>query len=287
MKHGLLSAEVLVSILMMTCAPGRAQTITPIAVPTPTTEEKKLPGRSESEAQAGGTRRPGMADSVGTVNTKAATTREPSSAPAPGVLIDQVIGTVNGDLILESDIDEERRFESFEPFSAPGAFSRDKAIERLVDRSLILQQAKLQPDQAVTKDEAKEQLQSLRKDLPACKAYSCESDAGWNRFVHDHGFTMNELVERWQERMEILKFIEMRFRSGIEITPDQIKSYYEKTMLPEYAHANATPPKLGTISDRIQEVLLEQQVTALLADWLKSLKAEGSVRIMRPGEVQP
>ena len=37
-----------------------------------------------------------------------------------GVLVDQVIGIVNGDLILESDVDEEKRFEAFEPFSTPG-----------------------------------------------------------------------------------------------------------------------------------------------------------------------
>jgi hypothetical protein len=58
-------------------------------------------------------------------------------------------------------------------------------------------------------------------------------------------------------------------------------------MLPEYAKVHATPPKLEVISDRIQEILLEEQVTNLLSDWLKSLKAEGNVRMMRPGEVEP
>ncbi len=98
---------------------------------------------------------------------------------------------------------------------------------------------------------------------------------------------MPQLVQLWQQRMDILKFIELRFRSGVDITPVQIQTYYEKTMLPQYAKAHATPPKLAVLSDRIQEVLLEQQVSSLLSDWLKSLKAQGTVRVMRPGEVEP
>ena len=85
--------------------------------------------------------------------------------------------------------------------------------------------------------------------------------------------------------MELLRFIEVRFRSGIRITDDEIKTYYEKTMLPEYAKQKVTPPKLETISKRIEEVLLQQQVGALLQDWLKSLRAQGSVRMITPDGV--
>jgi hypothetical protein len=58
-------------------------------------------------------------------------------------------------------------------------------------------------------------------------------------------------------------------------------------MLPEYAKRNVTPPKLDTIRPRIEEVLLQQEVGALLRDWLKSLRAQGSVKIITPGEVAP
>ncbi len=74
---------------------------------------------------------------------------------------------------------------------------------------------------------------------------------------------------------------------GIRISPEEIKTYYEKTMLPEYARQKAKAPPLDAISERIQEVLLQQQVSSLLNDWLQSLKAQGSVRMMKPGEVQP
>ncbi len=214
---------------------------------------------------------------------------EPAVVPAPGVVMDQVVAVVNGDLVLESDIDEERRMAAFQPFTDKTvAFSRDKAIDRLVDRTLILQQAKIQPEAAVTDADVNAELATVRKDIPACKKeYDCATDAGWQRFIAAQGFTQSELTDRWRERMRVLRFIEQRFKMGIRITPVEIKAYYDKTLLPEYAKQKAAPPKLDTISNWIQEILLQQQVGALLEDWLTSLKAQGSVRMMKAGEVQP
>jgi peptidyl-prolyl cis-trans isomerase SurA len=48
-----------------------------------------------------------------------------------------------------------------------------------------------------------------------------------------------------------------------------------------------TPPKLEEISNRIEEVLLQQEVGALMEAWLKSLRAQGSVRTMTAGEETP
>ena len=87
--------------------------------------------------------------------------------------------------------------------------------------------------------------------------------------------------------MQLLKLIDIRFRNGIHISDDEIRNYYEKTMLPEYARQKVSPPKLETVSRRIEEVLLQQRVSGLLRDWLQSLRAQGNVWIMRQGEVAP
>ena len=131
------------------------------------------------------------------------------------------------------------------------------------------------------------ELSELRKDLPACRKYNCQTDAGWQRYVTDHGFTMDELRERWRERMAVLQFIELRFRGGIHISPEEISSYYTKSLLPEYRKQGVVAPKLDVVSDRVREVLLEQQVSSLLNDWLKSLRAQGSIRIMSAGDTLP
>jgi peptidyl-prolyl cis-trans isomerase SurA len=207
---------------------------------------------------------------------------------AQGTVLDRIVAIVNDDVILESDVDEERRFESIQPYrGSTTEFSRERAVQRLIDRTLILQQAALEPEDAISEQDLDAQLAKLRKDIPECAEFHCETDAGWQNFLADHGFTVEEFRGLWRKRMELLRFIEVRFRNGIRISEDEIKEYYEKTMLPEYAKQSVTPPKLETISKRIEEVLLQQQVGNLLRDWLKSLRAQGSVRIMSADEVAP
>jgi peptidyl-prolyl cis-trans isomerase SurA len=205
-----------------------------------------------------------------------------------GTMLDRIVATVNDDVILESDVDEERRFESIQPYRGAAAeFSRERAVQRLIDRALILQQAALEPEGSISEQDLDAQLTRLRKDIPDCAEHHCDTDEGWQKFLASRGFTVQEFRERWQKRMELLRFIEVRFRNGINISDAEIKDYYEKTMLPEYARQKVTPPKLESISNRIEEVLLQQRVGNLLRDWLKSLRAQGSVRIMSRDEVAP
>ncbi|MBS1822504.1 MAG: peptidylprolyl isomerase [Acidobacteria bacterium] len=213
----------------------------------------------------------------------------PGNGEAQGTLIDAVVAVVNGEVILESDVDEERRFESIQPYRGSAAeFSRDRAVQRLIDRTLILQQAALEPEDSAVSDQAlNAQLQTLRKDIPECSQFHCETDAGWASYLNSKGFTVSEFQDRWRKRMELLRLIEVRFRNGIRISDDEIRNYYETTMLPEYAKQKVAAPKLETISQRIEEVLLQQQVGNLLRDWLKSLRAQGNVWVMKPGEVAP
>ena len=204
---------------------------------------------------------------------------------AGGVVLDRIVAVVNDDIVLESDVEEEQRFAAFQPLTEPsGAFTRARAVERLINRDLILQQLKIQPQAPVTDKEVDDELMQLRKEMPACKVQHCDTDAGWLSYVTQHGFTVEELRERWKERMEVLRFIEQRFRMGIRIAPEEIKSYYDNTLLPQYEKQKTKPPKLEAISERIQEVLLQQQVSSLLGDWLKSLRAQGTVRLVRQDE---
>jgi parvulin-like peptidyl-prolyl isomerase len=212
------------------------------------------------------------------------------SAPAQATKLDRVVAIVNDELILDSDVDEERRLEALQPYNEQAEpFSRDKAIERLIDRGLILQQAELQAQEPITDAQLTQETDALRKTVPDCKnrKFDCQTKAGWDTFLASNGFTEAEFNEKWRERMEVLRYIEQRFRAGIKIAPEEIQAYYTQTMLPEYAKQGMQAPPLDSISDRIQEVLLAQRVSGLLGDWLKSLRAQGSVVVLHAGEEAP
>jgi hypothetical protein len=203
------------------------------------------------------------------------------------VTLDRVVAIVNGELVLQSDVDAEQRFAAFQPFTVAKPMTQDQLVNRLIDRTLIRQQMALQPQQPITDAEVDDELASLRKSIPKCAAYHCENDEGWQRFVADQGFTLQELHDRWKLRMEVLRFIEERFRMGIRISQEEIDDYYKTTLLPAYQKENAPAPPESAVASKVQEILLQQQVDKLLDDWLATLRAQGSVTILKPGQEAP
>ena len=271
-------AMLLVAALLFVLPLTRAQNATPPSAKTVTPPPVPAP-------PAGST--PSIAQSQSPATTVVSPTL-PKMPPVEGAEVDRVVAIVNGELILDSDVDRERRFATLLPYGeASGPYNRDEAIERLVNRDLILQQVQLQPGNEITQEAASQDLDALRKSIPTCKEYHCETQEGWDKFLTTEGFTEESLTSLWRQRMEVLAFIELRFRMGIKITPAEIRAYYTKTMVPQYAALGVTPPPVRTIESRIQEVLLQQRVSKLLDDWLESLRAQGNVVVLHQGEEAP
>jgi hypothetical protein len=198
------------------------------------------------------------------------------------VVLDRVVAIINGDVLLESDVQEEEQFARLEPIAVPG--NNDtlrRAARRLINRTLILQQMKEQQQMLNVSDaEVEKQLTEARKHLPACRQYDCATEAGWSAFLKANNLTEQDVVEHWRQRIEILHFIDIRFRAGIRISKQEVADYYQKSIIPGYEKAKEKAPPVETLAPRIQEVLLQQHVNGLLRDWLKTLREEGSVQIL-------
>ena len=209
----------------------------------------------------------------------------PAQAPQQPVILDRVVAVINGDVILESDVKEEQRFAQLEPFSVrPGSDTLQRAMRRLANRTLILQQMRLQQGIGIniSDEDVQQALKDVRAHLPECRKFHCTTDAGWQAFLTAHDLTGQEVFDHWKQRLSILKFIDLRFRTGIRISNEEVEDYYRKSVLPVFEKQNEKPPPLDEISQRIQEILLQQHVNGLLQDWLKSLRDEGSVQILDP-----
>ena len=203
---------------------------------------------------------------------------------ASPVVLDRVVAVVNKHAILLSDLDDEIRLSVLDPnLVGQGELTRQRALEQLISRTLIEQQIRQEDMQAIepSQDQVNARLDEIRKQLPACVHQNCGTDAGWKAFLASHGLTPERVESYLHYRLEILRFIEQRFRQGIQITPQQIETYYHDTLLPQYAPGEAAPP-LDQVAPRIQEILLEQQVNVLFDAWLTNLRAQGDVEVLDP-----
>jgi peptidyl-prolyl cis-trans isomerase SurA len=217
------------------------------------------------------------------VAAAAATQAQPSS-PASPVVLDRAVAVVNRHVILASDLDDEIRLSVLDPNEAgQSTLTPQQALEQLISRALIEQQIRQEDMQAIepSEQEVKARLDEIRKQLPVCVRQKCASDMGWNAFLESHGLTIERVEAYLRYRLEILGFIEQRFRQGIQISQEQIETYYHDTLLPQYAPGEPIPP-LDQVASRIQEILLEQQVNVLFDNWLNSLRQQGDVEVLAP-----
>jgi peptidyl-prolyl cis-trans isomerase SurA len=213
---------------------------------------------------------------------------QPASPAAP-VVLDRVVAVVNNQAILSSDIDHEIRLSVLDPGRGGlGVLTPARALDQLIGRALIQQQIRQEDQQAAEPSQAEvnARLGEIRRELPACVRGNCGSDAGWKAFLATHSLTEEGVDSYLRYRLEILRFIEQRFRQGISISPQEIAAYYHDTLLPQYAKGEAVPA-LEKVSARIQEILLQQHVNALFDDWLNNLRKQGDVEVMDPSLESP
>ena len=199
------------------------------------------------------------------------------------IVLDSVIAIINGSVLLESDVEEERRFESLQLL--PTDENTDaRAAEHLITRTLILQQMK-EEDQStpnISDADVNKFIAELKKQLPGCLPTRCQTDAGWAGYLADRGMTPSEVKQRWRQRLVILNYLNLRFRSGVRVPTSDIQAYYDKNLLPEFQAKHERPPTLKTLQPRIEEILLQQQVTKQVGEWEATLRQQGSVQILVP-----
>jgi len=200
------------------------------------------------------------------------------------VVLDHVVAVVNTRAILASDVHEEMLLSVLEPKDENGnAETPAAALQRIISRTIIRQQIREEDLRSIepSPEEVRERLSEIKRQLPVCVRENCSTDEGWKRFLDSHGLTEARAESYLRGRMEILRFIEIRFRQGIRISQQDIEGYYSDTLVPQYQTGQKAPP-LDQVAPRIEEILLQRQVNALFSGWLDSLRKQGEVEVLDP-----
>jgi peptidyl-prolyl cis-trans isomerase SurA len=130
-----------------------------------------------------------------------------------------VVAVVNNQAILASDIDDEIRLSVLDP-GRGGLGVLTRARPRPVDRPRPHSAADSPGRPAGFRTGAgrgRRAPAEIRKELPACVRQNCASDEGWKAFLRSRP-DLRSVETYLRYRLEILRFIEQRFRQGISIS---------------------------------------------------------------------
>jgi peptidyl-prolyl cis-trans isomerase SurA len=200
-----------------------------------------------------------------------------SLAPRVGAaeVLDRIVVRVNGHIILQSDWEEEQRFEAFmngRPLAAVSSADEDAALHHLVDQELLEEQMRSADFKRASDEEVNERIAEVRKQYPEAQA-----EPGWNRLLAAYGIAPEELKRCLALELDVARLVEARLRPSVTIDQDAITSYYNHELLPRLRSSGAKEVSLDEASAGIKQVLTEQKLNELLLAWLETLRSGSEI----------
>lgn len=206
-----------------------------------------------------------------------------ASAAFAADIIERVVATVNNQPILQSDWDEEVRYEAFvnrRALSSLTAADRKAALDRLIDQELLRQQIKEDEQEGVLKIPApnvEKNLRAIRQQYPGA-----EKAAVWRADLQRYGLREQDLVRHIAVQARLERLIDVRLRPTIHISHSSIESYYQQQLLPELRKSGVKDVPLVEVSPKIEELLTQRRMNELLASWLHDLRSQSDIRMGAP-----
>jgi hypothetical protein len=194
-----------------------------------------------------------------------------------GEVIDRIVATVNGRVILQSDWDEALSYEALlngRTLSQFGDDDRRAVLDRLIDQELLGEQTKSAAIQEVSREEAAKRVAEARKQYP-----EAATDSGWQALLARYGLSENDLLDHVQRQIDLMRLVDARLRPSIQIDSKTIEAYYRDKFVPQLQQAGAGQVPLADVSAKIRELLTQEKVSELLVSWLQTLRSESDVHI--------
>jgi len=194
-----------------------------------------------------------------------------------GEVIDRIVATVNGRVILQSDWDEALCFEALFSNRTLAVFTdedRRAVLDRLVDQELLREQMKSADFRHATDTEVSARIGEARKQYP-----QAASDDAWHSLLVSYHITEKDLFSRVQQQIDVMRLVDARLRPAVQIDSKSIEAYYRDQFVPKLKQAGAAEVPLAEVSARIRELLTQEKVSQMLVSWLQTLRSEGQVHI--------
>lgn len=186
-----------------------------------------------------------------------------------GEIVDRVVTSVNGHVVLQSDWEQELAIEAFSNVRNPDSFTpaeRNAALDRLIDQQLLREQVR--PSESAPAGQVAARVAELRKLHP-----ECATDEGWRATLQRYGLTQSTLEKRVGDQIQLMKLVEDRLQPSIQIDQRAVETYYHDQLLPDMKRAGSPPAPLTEVFGQIKDLLAERKMNELLAVWLANLRS--------------
>ena len=201
-----------------------------------------------------------------------------TASPArAGEVIDRIVATVNGRIILQSDWDEALSYEALLSGRALSFFTdedRRAVLDRLIDQELLAEQMKSASFKHASEEDAAAEIAEVRKLHP-----DAATAEGWQALLARYGVTEKALMDHVEQQIDLMRLVDAHLRPAVQIDSKSIEAYYRDKFVPQLKQSGSGDVPLADVSGQIREILTQEKVSELMASWLQSLRAESKVSL--------
>lgn len=198
-----------------------------------------------------------------------------STAAHSGEVLDRMAATVNGHALLQSDVDDELRYEFFaakRPLSEASSEDQKAALNRLVDQELLREQMHSKDFQPVAAEEVSKAFETFKSE------YGASPD--WAAAVTLYEMTEADIRGHIETELNQLRLIDLRLRPTIQIDAASIRDYYQQQLLPKVPQGLS----LEKATPTIRELLIQQKMNDSLESWLEALRGQAKIQRFGAGD---
>jgi peptidyl-prolyl cis-trans isomerase SurA len=199
-----------------------------------------------------------------------------SARSSAGTIVDRIIATVNGRIILQSDWDDAVHYQALVNDQALAAISgqeRKAALDHLIDQELLREQINAADFQQASQEEIAKEIHDIRGQYPRA-----EADDQWNEVLEKYGLDQQTLHRAVASQLNLMRLVDEHLRPTVNIDSKSIESYYNQELLPQLRQSGAGEVPLADVTPKIKELLTQQKVNELLVAWLHNLRSGSDIR---------
>lgn len=188
------------------------------------------------------------------------------------VVIDRVAVVVGKRVIKASDIYRDLRVTQFLNRQPPdfAADARRKAADRLIDQMIIRDEIQKGAYAPAGADQVEAMLKQIRQERFG------GSDARLKQELSRYSLTEDQLRMELQWQFDVLTFIDQRFRAGVLVTTDEVRSYYDRNR----AKLQQAYPQINTfeaMEPKVRAALEGERLNQDFEQWLKRERARNRI----------
>jgi sulfur carrier protein ThiS len=201
-----------------------------------------------------------------------------------GDVLDRIVATVNGHVILQSDWEDAIRCEAFMDGRSRDQFTlqdRKATLDRLIDQELLREQLSASDFQHAKDNEVGRRLQEIRHLYAGT-----ETEQGWRDTLARNGVNEDELKARIALQLDLMQLVDAKLRPTVNIDSKTIESYYNGELLPQLRQSGEKEVSLAEVTPKIKELLTQQKVNELLTAWLQNLRTGSEISTV-PASAEP